>query len=177
MKRKPLTLLEKTLLSLIAGILLIMLSDLLLRYFFDISLEIGYLILPFAGIGLINLFVFFPRKKLLTGTLLAIIGGFVLISYNLTKDDTSGGSLIVNSEYSIRVTPHSYRIVKHYPFAEKVIGRKKTAIFFNPNSKMGFDSGYQTRLLRETSDSLYMEINSKTHRLDTVKKTSLWEKN
>ncbi|MBL1409367.1 hypothetical protein [Sphingobacterium faecale] len=176
MKRKSLTLLQKALLTLITGMLLIMFGDLLLRYFFDISLAIELLTLPFAAIGLLGLFVLFPQKKLFVGILLALVGGAVLIFYNVTKDGLSRATLMSNSEYIIRITPHNYWIVKHYAFAEKVIARKRTDIFFDPNSKMGFDRGYQTRLLRETSDSLYMEINSKIYRLDTLKKIGLWEK-
>ncbi len=176
MKRNPLTLLEKTLLILNTGMLITISSDLVLRFFFDISLEIGYLILPFAGTGLISLFVFFPRKKIFVGTLLAMILGSVLIFYNITKDGLSGGSMIENSAYAIRVTPYNYWIVKHYPFAEKIIAKKKLGIFFDPNSKMGFDRGYRVKVLKETPDSLYLEIDSKTHRLDSLKKSDLWGK-
>lgn len=177
MKRKPLTLLEKTLLSLIVGMLIVMASDLLLRMFFDVSLEIGLLILPLAAIGSISLFVFFRRKKHLVGVLLAVISGFVLIFYNVTKDGTSGGSLINNSEYAIRVTPHSYWIIKYYAFAEKVISKKNSDAFFDPDSKMGFDRRYQVKVLKETPDSLYIEIISSLHQLDSLKKNRLWENN
>ncbi|ERJ58120.1 hypothetical protein [Sphingobacterium paucimobilis] len=176
MKKKSLTLLQKVLLTLITGMLLIMFGDLLLRYFFDISLAIELLTLPFAAIGFLGLFMLFPQKNLFFGILLALVGGAVLIFYKVTKDGLSGTALISNSKYVIRVTPHNYWIVRHYPFAEKVIARKRTDAFFDPNSKMGFDRGYQIGLLKETSDSLYLEINSNTHRLDTVKKRGLWEK-
>lgn len=177
MKRKPLILLEKLLLSLIMGMLTIMLADLLLRYFFDISLEIGLLILPFVGIGLVSLFVFFPRKKFFTGVILAIVFGFVMIFCNVTKEGVSGGSLINNSEYAIRVTPHSYWIVKYYPFVEKIIAKKKSDLFFDPDSKTGYARGYQVHAHKETADSLYIEINTDLQQLDSLKKRGLWEKN
>lgn len=176
MKRKPLSLLEKTLLSLIIGMLMIIVGDLCLRLSFDISLEIGHLIIPFVGIGLISVFVFFSRKKIFAGILLAVVGGAVLIFYNITKDGVSGGSMIDNSEYGIRVTPHSYWIVKYYPLTEKVIAKKKSTVFFDPDSKMGFDRGYRIKVRKETPDSLYLEINSKIHKLDRLKKRGLWEK-
>lgn len=177
MKRKPLPLLQKTLLSLLILILGVMFADLLLRLFFDISLEIGLLILPFVGIGLISLFVFFRKKKLFIGVLLGILSGLVLIYSNLTKDGFSGGSLINNSEYAIRVTPHSYWIVKHYNFAEKVIAKKKSDAFFDPDSKTGYDRGYTIQISKETADSLYIEINSSLQQLESLKKSGLWEKN
>lgn len=176
MKRKPLPLLQKTLLSLLILILGIMFADLLLRLLFDISLEIGLLLLPFVGIGFISLLVFFRKKKLFIGVLLAILSGLVLIYSNLTKDGFSGGSLINSSEYAIRVTPHSYWIVKHYNFAEKVIARKKSDIFFDPDSKTGYDRGYTIQISKETADSLYIEINSDRRQLDSLKKRGLWEK-
>ncbi len=177
MKRKPLPVLEKILLSLIIGMLSIMFVDLLLRYFFDISLDIGLLVFPFAGIGLIGLFVFFPKKKLFAGVLLAILSGFVLMYSNLTKAGVSGRCMISGSKYTIQVSPHSYSIIKYYNFAEKVIAKKKSDAFFDPDAKTGFDRGYRIQIRKETADSLYIEINSSLHQLDSLKKRGLWEKN
>lgn len=174
---KPLTLFQKLLLSLIIVMLLTILSDLLLQYFFDICLEIGLLIIPLIVVGIISLYIFFPRKKLFVLVLFFLFTGFVLIFLNVTKDGLLGGSAIADSEYSIRVNQRSYWIVKHYDFAEKIVAKKNSVVFFDPNSKTGFDRGYQVKVLKETPDSLYIEINSKLHQVDSLKKRNLWEKN
>ncbi len=154
-----------------------MFSDLLLQYFFDISLSCGELIIPLAVVGLISLYVFFPRKKLFVLVLLYLITGFVLIFYNITKEGiVSSRRAISDSKYSIEVSRHGYSIIRYYDFAEKIVATKQSDAFFDPNSKTAIDPGYQVKILKETPDSLYIEINSQLHKLDHLKKRRLWEK-
>jgi|GEM_PF-1401349 len=175
--KKPLTIFQKILLTLIVVMLIIMLSDLLLQYLFDISLSCGVLIIPLAVVGMISLYVFFPRKKLFALVLFCIISGFVLIFYNITKDGLGGSRRSIGgSRYSIEVTPRKYSIIRYYDFAEKIVATKYSDVFFDRNSKRGFDLGYQVKVVRETQDSLYIEINSRLHTIDSLKKRSLWDK-
>ncbi|WP_270090737.1 hypothetical protein [Sphingobacterium sp. SYP-B4668] len=170
--KKPLTLFQKILLSLVLVMLIIMFSDVLLRYFLDISLECGILILPSAAAGLIGLFVFFRRKGLLALVLLCTVSSLILIFYNVTKDGISGSrTAISGSEYSIEVGPRNYSIIKDYGLAEKIVAVKYSNAFFDPDSKTGVNRGYQVIVLKETPDSLYIEINSRLHKaVDSLKK-------
>ncbi|MDR2235799.1 MAG: hypothetical protein LBE92_06720 [Chryseobacterium sp.] len=175
--QKSLTLFQKILLSLIIIFLLIMVSDLLLQYFFDISLFCGELIIPLAVVGILSLYVFYSRKPLFMLVLFSIIISFVLIFANLTKGGaTASRRAITASEYSIEVRPHSYSIIRYYAVAEKIVAVKKSDAFFNPDSKTGIDLGYQVKIRKETPDSLFIEINSGLHQTDGLKKSSLWQK-
>lgn len=176
--KKPLTLFQKILLSLLIVIWFTLFSDLLLQYFFAISLETGLLIIPLAIIGIASLVVFFPWKKLFVYVLCCFISGFVLIFYNLTQDGISSSRRSINeSHYSIEVNPHSYSIIKEYDFAEKIVAVKSSTLFFDPNSKIAINPGYRVKILKETPDSLYIEINSRMIRIDSLKKSGLWDQN
>lgn len=174
--KKHLTLFQKILLSIITAMLLITLSDLFLQYFFDISLSYGFLIIPFAVLGITSFYVFFPRKKLFAFILFAVFGGFTLVFYNITKSKITSRKSITGSKYIIEVNPRSYSIIKQYNFAEKIVTVKNSDIFFNPNSKTAIDLGYKVKLLKETQDSLSIEINSQIHKVDHLKKRRFWEK-
>lgn len=172
--RKPFTLFQKILLSLIIAMLLVVLSDLLLQYFFDIRLSCGELIMPLGIVGIVSLYVFFSRKKLFVFVLLSVVSSLMLIFYSFTKDDIGRRSAISGSVYSIKTCPHSYSIIKHYSFAEKVIATKNSDAFFDPDSKTAIVIGHQVKVLRETADSLVIEIQSPNYSLDSLKKQSLW---
>ncbi|MDF2475172.1 MAG: hypothetical protein K0S24_655 [Sphingobacterium sp.] len=174
---KPLTLFQKILLSLILAILLIILSDILLQYFFDISLNCAELIIPLAIVGIANLFTFFSQKQLFVTILICIISGFALIFYHVTQKGIGDSRIaIAGHKYDINVRPHGYSIIRYYDFAEKIIATKKSNAFFDPDSKTGIDLGYQVKILNETSDSLFIEINSQFYVVDSLRKKSLWSK-
>lgn len=175
MQKKPLTLFQKILTGLMSAMLIMLLSDVLLQYFFGISLEVGLLIIPLAAVGLVSLFVFYPEKKPLAWILFCIISGFGIIFYHFTKESVSEESVIADSDYAIRVHPHGYQIIRYYDFAKKTAAEKNSAVFFNPNSKTGTDRNYQVNILKETPESLYIEIHAGTRQVDRLKKRTLWE--
>lgn len=175
--KKPLTLFQKIVIGLISIMLLIILSNVLLRYLFEIRLEVGRLIIPLIIVGMVGLYTFFSRKKLLVFVLFCIMSCFLLIYVDFTKDGFSSRRSINASEYSIEVNRSGYSIIKYYDFAEKIIAQKKSNVFFDQDSKMGIDMGYQVKILKETPDSLYVEINSSIYTVDSLKKRSLWSYN
>lgn len=175
---RPFNLYQKIGLSFIIAIPVVVFIDVWLQYFFDITISYGFLVAPWVVLAIAWLYVFFSRKKwvaLILGAMIFLCGvgycHFIKNGHILSRRSIS------ETHYSIAIKTRSYSIIKDYGFAEKVIAVKASRVFFDPDSKTGINPGYRIKVLKDTPDSLYIEINSGAYRVfDSLKKRSLWEK-
>lgn len=155
----------------------ILLADMVLQYGFDIKLVYGKILLPWLCVALAGLYVFFSSRKIFAFLCCCIISSLGIIFYNFKKDAVTGTkSTLKNSPYVIAVTARYYSIIKDYGLAEKTVAIKQTNMFFDANAKSAVNSLATVKLIAETTDSLYLEINAGKKQIERLRKRDLWEK-
>lgn len=135
---------------------------LIIDNFTNIKISFYYYFFQFWGTYLISfIFLILTSNKKKYVTILGIIPLIIYCNVFLKNTQIEMRKNIQNTKYEIITNMNGYRLVRKYYLLEKEIAKKKSKIFFNPNSKIGIINYYDfdVKILNNTI-MIILDINT-----------------